>query len=683
MMADLIGQQFGNYQLIRLLGEGGFAKVYLGEHVHLGTQAAIKVLHTQLSNDDIEHFRSEARIIASLEHPNIVRILDFGVEGKVPFLVMSHAPFGTLRQLHPKSTSLPLATVVSYVKQVAEALQYAHDQRLIHRDVKPENMLVSKRNEVLLSDFGIALVMQSSFHQPTPDVGGTVAYMAPEQIQGKPVQASDQYALGVVVYEWISSVLPFQGKTFHEIAIQHAIAQPPPLHEKLPSLKSNVEKVIMMALAKEPHHRFATVRAFANALEQASQSEQPHSFPVAQRPEDAAYPFKMQQIESAFPATPYQQPSHPGIEYPPLTGPQPIQGRISRRAVLIGVTGLALASGGLAWWKLSQPSSSPQKNTLTPILSSRATPTSTTGSNPSPTVVAMGTQIYIYHGHSKGIGAVAWSPPDGQRIASGSGDNTVQVWDATSGNNKIVYTGHSQAVQSVAWSPDGQRIASGGNDKTVQVWNALTGSSLFTYYGHTDIVWAVAWSPGGKYIASAGVDQTVQVWDATSGNLVYKYNGHNGVVYALAWSQDSNRIASASTDQTVQLWNSTSGNNVLTYSHHSGLVTSVAWSPDGSQIASSAQDKTVQIWNPNTASTLITCRGHFGQVNTVTWSFDGKQLVSGSSDRTAIVWASTSGSRIYTYRGHSDSVWSVAWCPDGQRVASSGDDRTVQVWQAE
>src|SRR5690349_6078231 len=119
-MTDRVGQQLGSYRLVRLLGEGGFAEVYLGEHIHLGTQAAIKVLHAQLASDEMEHFRNEARTIARLEHPHIVRILDFGVEGKTPFLVMSYAPNGTLRHRHPKGVPLPPATIVSYVKQVAD-----------------------------------------------------------------------------------------------------------------------------------------------------------------------------------------------------------------------------------------------------------------------------------------------------------------------------------------------------------------------------------------------------------------------------------------------------------------------------------------------------------------------------------------------------------------------------------
>src|SRR5438034_1374224 len=151
------GQRVGNYRLLRLLGRGGFAEVYLAEHIHLNTQAAVKLLRTQLANEDMEGFRNEARMIAGLVHPHIVRVLDFGVEESVPYLVMDYTPNGTLRQRHPRGARLPLQLVVGYVQQIAGALQYAHEQRLIHRDIKPENMLVGRNNEALLSDFGIAL----------------------------------------------------------------------------------------------------------------------------------------------------------------------------------------------------------------------------------------------------------------------------------------------------------------------------------------------------------------------------------------------------------------------------------------------------------------------------------------------------------------------------------------------
>lgn len=270
-----IGQQLGNYRLIRLLGQGGFADVYLGEHIYLKTPAAIKLLQTRLAKDDLEGFLNEARSIAGLVHSNIVRVLEFGVEGAIPFLVMDYAPNGTLRQRHPKSTRVLPAVSALYIKQVAAALQYAHDRKVIHRDIKPENMLLGRNNEVLLSDFGIAVVAQSSRYQEGgQEIGGTIAYMAPEQLQGRAVPASDQYALGIITYEWLSGDRPFQG-SFPEIASQHMLVPPAPLRLKIPGIPKDIEEVVMRALAKDPQQRFMRVEAYANALEHACQAVPP------------------------------------------------------------------------------------------------------------------------------------------------------------------------------------------------------------------------------------------------------------------------------------------------------------------------------------------------------------------------------------------------------------------------
>jgi predicted ATPase/DNA-binding CsgD family transcriptional regulator len=271
-ITDHVGQQLGNYRLTRLLGHGGFAEVYLGEHLHLGTQAAIKVLNVQLADDELARFRDEARIIARLQHPHIVRVLDFGIDSGLPFFVMDYAPNGTLRQRYPGKIPLPATSILPHVKQVALALQYAHEQKVIHRDIKPENMLLGRHDEVLLSDFGIAVVLQSSRSESIQETAGTVAYMAPEQIQAQPGPASDQYALGVVVYEWLCGERPFSGP-FPEIAIKHTLVTPPSLREKVPAISSGVELVVLKALAKDPLLRFASVEAFAQALAEACGSD--------------------------------------------------------------------------------------------------------------------------------------------------------------------------------------------------------------------------------------------------------------------------------------------------------------------------------------------------------------------------------------------------------------------------
>ncbi len=267
-MTDLVGKQLGKYRLTSLLGRGGFAEVYQGEHIYLKSQAAVKVLRIVPREEEVKNFLTEAQKLVSLRHPHIVRVLDFDVENGVPFLVMEYAPHGSLRQRYPIGTRIPRETIGSYVRQVSDALQYAHHEKLIHRDVKPENMLLGQHDEVLLSDFGIALVAPQTGSLTTQEMAGTVPYIAPEQIKGKPRPASDQYSLGMIVYEWLCGERPFQGPPW-EIVNQHINALPPPLHEKMPDISPAVEQVVLKAIAKDPAQRFTTVKEFADALEAA------------------------------------------------------------------------------------------------------------------------------------------------------------------------------------------------------------------------------------------------------------------------------------------------------------------------------------------------------------------------------------------------------------------------------
>jgi serine/threonine protein kinase len=261
------GKHIGNYRIIELLGKGGFAAVYLCEHRYIGTLAAVKVLRAGMNTIEEINFHAEARIAASLVHPRIIRVLEFGVEGHRPYLVMDYAPHGTIRQLHPRGSRMIPRALVKYVEQIADALQYVHDRGLVHRDIKPENLLLGDNNQLLLSDFGIS----TTAHKPDSfkeEIAGTAAYMAPELIEGEACFASDQYALGVVVYEWLCGEWPFQG-TLNEIMDQHLYDFPPRLRERVPSIPPAVEEVVLKALAKNPRDRFDSVLEFAAALKAA------------------------------------------------------------------------------------------------------------------------------------------------------------------------------------------------------------------------------------------------------------------------------------------------------------------------------------------------------------------------------------------------------------------------------
>lgn len=262
------------YRLLQLLDnrEGNFAEVHLGEHIYLHTKHAIKILRTSLRrSEDIEQFRNEASLVAHLGyHDHMIQVTDFDIEDDgTPFLVMTYAPNGSLRKRHPKGTKLSLTTIVSYTKQIADALQYAHTKKIVHRDVKPENMLLGANNQLLLSDFGLAITIASSKIDPQY-IAGTAFYMAPEQFNGLSQQASDQYALAIVVYEWLCGKPPFTNGDLLQLGFQHTHTPPPPLRAQIPNLPEGIEQVVMQGLAKIPADRFASVQDFAYALDKAS-----------------------------------------------------------------------------------------------------------------------------------------------------------------------------------------------------------------------------------------------------------------------------------------------------------------------------------------------------------------------------------------------------------------------------
>ena len=654
--------QLGNYHLVRLIAGGGFAEVYLGVHIYLGTFAAIKVIHTHLDSSGLEEFRKEASILAHLRHPHIVSIHDFDVNDGTPFLVMDYAPNGTLRQRHPRGIAIPPATMLPYLKQVAEALQYAHDQRIIHRDIKPENMLIGERDAILLSDFGIAVVF-STHSQSDREIVGTLAYMAPEQLQGRPVLPSDQYSLGIVVYEWLSGDYPFKG-SLGEVAAQHINVPPPPLRERVPGLPPALEEVVMKALAKDPAQRYAAVIDFADAFESTLQpqpllllsSGDNHTVP----PADQLSPYAPTVLAkpATLPAIPVERRERQQV--------------ISRRSLVVGLTGLAVLglAGGITKWFVGT-----YRHVQSPPLSPTVIPTITP--------IPVGTLFHTYRGHHDSVLSIACSG-DGAYIASASKDTTIQVWDsATGGNSAAAYIGHTDAVNAVTWSPDEKFIASGSADKTVRVWNTNDASKKFTYSNHSDAVNAVAWSPDGSLIASGGTDKTVQVWASADGSNPFSYTGHSDAVYAAAWSPDGSRIASGSADSTVQVWNASDGSNPLKFSLHSSTVYALAWSPDGSLIASGGADKTVRVWKPDGTPVYI-FGGHTNTVSGLAWSPDGKFIASASQDGTVQIWGATDGSSPYAYSGHGGAVNTVVWLPSpGPLVVSGSADTTVQIWQGE
>ena len=275
-MTSLIGQSLGRYHILEQLGEGGMATVYKAYDTHLERHVAIKVILTQKQHTErfLKRFKREARALAQLTHPNIVGIIDYGEYEGMPYLVMEYLPSGTLKQRLGKP--IPYQEAAKMLAPIARALAYAHEQKIIHRDVKPANILITHSGEPMLSDFGIAKILEAEETVELTGTGvgvGTPEYMSPEQAQGKSVDArSDIYSLGVVFFEMVTGRKPYQADTPMAVVWKLASEPLPRPRQFVGDLPEAVEGVLLKALAKNPEDRYADMSAFAVVLEGLSSS---------------------------------------------------------------------------------------------------------------------------------------------------------------------------------------------------------------------------------------------------------------------------------------------------------------------------------------------------------------------------------------------------------------------------
>jgi len=617
------------YRAIALLGQGAFGRTYLAVDDDQPSQprCAIKQFFPQdastpsgtpVKGGGAERFRIFASRLNELgKHPQIPQLWASFEEDGHQYLVQEYIEGENLANSLANNGTFSESNIRKLLRDILPVLAYAHDRQMIHGDIKPENIICRRSDSrLVLVDFGDGSGSHGYSFATTGAVSGSAEYAAPEKTQGQATSSSDLYSLGVTCIYMLTQVPPFD---MFDIKADAWVWRD--------YLKTPVSYSLGQILDK-----------------------------MVQRSSKQRYESADQVLKDL---NSWMLP--------------PVSTRQKRLAVsALGGAALALLVGNLTSRvpaPVPQTALMPAEVLLTPPEIGYSTPHIWDEIQPLRTI----------NGNSGPFWAVAVSP-DGQTVAGGSYDGTIQLRQLNTGQLSSIVAGHSGAVWSVAISPNGAILASGGDDKTVKLWNLKTGQLLHTLKSHSGAVLSVALSPDSQKIASVSEDKTVKLWSARTGKLLRTLRGHTADVQSVAFSADGKMLVTGSTDGTVKLWSARSGNLRRTLHGHGEAVWSVAVSPDGQKIASGSWDGTVKIWDLKTGDLLNTFTGHSDKVWSVAFSPDGQTVASGDYGGTIKLWQSDTGADLGTLKGHSSEV-KLAFSPVGKTLISGSFDDTIKLWR--
>ena len=774
-------EAIGDYRIIRRIGQGGMGVVYEAEQQSLGRRVALKVLSRRWSTSDraLTRFQREAQAAARMHHTNIVPVFDVGsdqghffyamqlIEGmsldKLPddrSRLLGHSPSlpesdGSSRwekDLSPSAADTERLTsgsgseterrrfydrIAEIGVQAADALHYAHSRGIVHRDVKPSNLLLDHSGTLWITDFGLAKVDSDSLTR-SGDLLGTLHYMSPERFRGECDERADVYALGLTLYELLAGQPAFHSSDRLQLIGLINKSEPPSLRTLDPRVPRDLETIILKAIDKEPGSRYQSADELAGDLRRFLDD-----MPVA-----------------ASRLSPTRRLVRWARRNRQLAG-----------ALLAIALLLTLVAAGSSVALFREAEHRAELETANNELETTNNELESTNSELETTNTDLQHKLYAYqiqranvayrddsldvlrslleecpeelrdwewfrcmwlarprkllsiHGFERPL-----FTPDGRFLITagprgGPDSHAAIVWDSTTGERSGPLMSGTSNLTSLAISRDGKRLATGFISGTVVVWDFDARREVWSERAHTDKIDGMAFSPDGTRLASVSWDQTLKVFDAKTGELQYAVGPVGHRLRCADFSPSGEQIATAcyqaGTASTAKVFSADDGRLLFELHGHADSTESIAFSPDGKHLLTGSVDRTVKLWDAASGAELKTYLGHAAKVGAVSFNPDGDQFASGSPDRTLrirdvatgeelmryqtgnpIAWLSYSndGQRIATFGGLSIDVWEsrgssdvlrlrhgarvldCAFSPDGRSIASCGPDGTVKIW---
>lgn len=683
--------RLGRFRIQDRVGVGGFGVVYRAQDPQLQRSIALKLLKTtgddQRDQPRIERFLLEGRAAARLRHPNIVPVFDAGKDEDSGEYYLA-AAFIDGKSLAAMVEDGPLEprTAAAITAQVARALAYAHGQGILHRDVKPDNVMVDAAGTPHLMDFGLAR-MEDSDTKVTRDgaVMGTASYMSPEQCLGDRDAigpAADQYSLGCMLHELLTGATPFEGPVMAQIH-HHDRTEAPAPSSKKSGIPRDLDTICLRTMAKEPARRYADCAALATDLERWLADE-----PILAR--------KMSIVERAN-RWRRRNPAVAGLS-------------LGLVAVLIaglaGVTSQWLRAEGHARAALLAAEEERTAKNLadqakTAAESAKAAAEAAEGravkDREAAREAALANKRIAYGAHMN-LAQQAWGeanidflhdlldryiPAEGEEDQRGF--EWRHWWRVSHGYLRRFDVGGG-ALTDVEFSPDSQLVATATMDNVIRLWNPVTATKQATMAGHGNQVFGMTFSSDGQQLASASSDGTVRIWDVTSGRETRKRSIEGGSLCALVFLPGGKEIALGG--KRLSVWNLETDEVRMVADGLDAYVSIstgnfTGFSPDGSKYAVGGLSRTLNLWDVAKGAKIGTLKGHGDNIAAVAFSPDGKRVATGGWDRVVRVWDVATQQTIQTLTGHTNHVFSVAYSSDGKRIASAGRDLTVRLWDAE